>query len=54
VTSGNGTTISVVDISNPSAPVQISTAGVGTYPESIYVSGRYAYVANEGSHYFRG
>ncbi len=39
--------ISVVDISNPNAPVQIGTTSVGTKPSDIYVSGRYAYVANE-------
>ncbi|MEK7681172.1 MAG: hypothetical protein AAB348_03975, partial [Patescibacteria group bacterium] len=39
-------TISVVDISNPSSPIQISTTSVDVGPQSIYVSGKYAYVAN--------
>ncbi len=42
----NASSISIVDISNPSAPIQIATTSVGTNPYSIYVSGRYAYTAN--------
>ncbi|MBI2038141.1 MAG: hypothetical protein HYT15_04445 [Candidatus Magasanikbacteria bacterium] len=45
----NSSTISVVDISNPAAPVQIATTSVGTNPRSIFVSGRYAYTVNQGS-----
>jgi len=41
--------ISVVDISNPSAPVEITTTSIGINPRSIVVAGRYAYVANYGS-----
>ena len=41
--------ISVIDISNPSAPVQIATTSVGSAPDAIFVSGRYAYTANSGS-----
>lgn len=40
--------ISVIDISNPTAPVQVATTSVGTTPDSIYVAGRYAYVTNSG------
>ena len=46
VTNQSDNTISVVDISNPSAPRQIATTSVGVLPIGIYVSGRYAYVAN--------
>ncbi|MBP6859832.1 MAG: beta-propeller fold lactonase family protein [Candidatus Magasanikbacteria bacterium] len=45
VTNETSSTISVVDISNPSVPVQISTTSVDAGPHGIYVSGRYAYVA---------
>ena len=48
VNNGNAN-ISVVDVSNPSAPVQIATTSVGGSPKSIYVSGRYAYVANSSA-----
>ncbi|OGH92509.1 MAG: hypothetical protein A2534_05225, partial [Candidatus Magasanikbacteria bacterium RIFOXYD2_FULL_39_9] len=41
-------TISVVDVSNPAAPIEISTGFVGNNPRSVYVSGRYAYVTNFG------
>ena len=50
VTNYTSNTISVVDVSNPSNPVQIATTSVGTNPSSVYVSGRYAYVTNQGSH----
>jgi YVTN family beta-propeller protein len=46
---GLGNTMSVVDVSNPSSPVQIATTAVGSGPSSIFVSGRYAYVANQNS-----
>lgn len=46
---GMGSVISIIDVSNPHAPVQVSTANVGTTPNSIYVLGRYAYVTNAGS-----
>ncbi len=49
VANSGSNTISVVDISNPSAPIQVATANVGTNPYSVYVSGRYAYVANRTS-----
>jgi len=38
-----------VDVSNPSAPVQVATAGVGGQPNGIAISGRYAYVANNAT-----
>src|SRR3989344_2678934 len=43
-------TLSVVDISNPLFPKQITSISLGTSanPTSVHVSGRYAYVANEG------
>jgi hypothetical protein len=42
-------TMSVVDISNPNSPVQISTTTVGTKPRDVAVSGRYSYVLNHDS-----
>ncbi len=39
--------ISVVDISNPITPVEIATTSVGSYPTSVTISGRYAYVTNQ-------
>jgi len=39
-------TIAVVDISNPTNPVRISTTSIENTPMAITVSGRYAYVAN--------
>jgi YVTN family beta-propeller protein len=45
----NSNNISVVDVTNPSSPVQIATTSVGGQPYSIYVSGRYAYTANYAS-----
>ena len=46
---GNNT-ISVVDVSKPTAPAQVATATVtGLGPIYIAVSGNYAYVANYGS-----
>ncbi|MFZ2252681.1 MAG: beta-propeller fold lactonase family protein [Minisyncoccia bacterium] len=38
--------MSIIDISNPTAPVTVSTIATGVQPQSVYVSGRYAYVAN--------
>ena len=49
VTNYASSTISVVDISNPLAPVQVATTTVGSNPWGIAVSGRYAYVGNQGS-----
>ncbi len=46
MTNNGANTISVVDISSSTAPSQIATASVGEAPQDIYVSGRYAYVAN--------
>ena len=45
-TSGN---LSIVDVSNPYSPSKVSSLSTGTNPASVYVQGRYAYVANEGS-----
>lgn len=42
-------TISIIDISNPSAPVQVSSTAVGSAPYAIFVSGRYAYVGEIGT-----
>ena len=39
--------MSIIDISNPSSPVTISTPSTGTGPTALYVSGRYAYVVNQ-------
>jgi len=41
--------ISIIDVSNPSAPIQIATTSVGDTPNGIFVSGRYAYVAYDTS-----
>jgi YVTN family beta-propeller protein len=49
VANSGSNSLSVIDISNPTAPVQIATTSVGSTPRSVYVSGRYAYVANFGS-----
>jgi hypothetical protein len=44
----NDGTISVIDVSQPTAPVKIASAPVGDGPISIYVSGHYAYTVNTG------
>ena len=41
--------ISVLDVSNPTAPVLIATTSIDALARSIFVSGRYAYTANSGS-----
>ncbi|HSR89410.1 MAG TPA: hypothetical protein VLK22_03410 [Candidatus Udaeobacter sp.] len=49
ISNSDSSSISIVDVSNPFAPVQIATTSVGSAPSSIFVSGRYAYVANFNS-----
>ena len=46
----SSSTVSIIDISNPSSPVQVgtSTLNSGTSPVSLFVAGRYAYIANSG------
>lgn len=41
--------MSIIDISNPAFPTAVATSSTGTNLRSVYVSGRYAYVANSGS-----
>ena len=41
--------LSVFDVSNPSAPVSAGSVGAGSNPYSVAVSGRYTYVVNAGS-----
>ena len=44
---GNGTTMQVVDVSNPSKAVIVGTAtGLGSGVRGVYVQGRYAYITN--------
>ncbi len=49
ITNGDDNDISVVDISNPSAPIQIATTSVEEAPTDIAILGNYAYIANYGS-----
>ena len=45
-----GSTLQVIDVSNPASPSIVGSVGTGAKsPISVAVSGRYAYVANEGS-----
>jgi len=46
VTNYGGGTLSIVDVTDPLRPSEISTVSVGTSPYSVYVSGHYAYTAN--------
>ncbi len=46
---GTSNAVLVVDISTPGSPYQISTTAVGNQPSGMALSGRYLYVANEGS-----
>ncbi|MBI2037305.1 MAG: hypothetical protein HYT15_00005, partial [Candidatus Magasanikbacteria bacterium] len=39
----------IMDVSNPSKPVQVGTAALGTQPFAIYVAGRYAYITLFGA-----
>ncbi len=41
--------LKVIDVSDPSAPSLSGSLGMGTSPNSVYVSGRYAYVVDDGS-----
>ncbi len=36
-------------LQTPGDPVLVGSLGIGTSPQSIFVSGRYAYVVDEGS-----
>ena len=38
--------LEIVDVSNPAAPVHKSSISISDYPYDVYVSGNYAYVAN--------
>jgi hypothetical protein len=49
VTNLNSNTLGIYNISNPAAPVSVGSVSTGTSPESVYVQGIYAYVANSGS-----
>jgi hypothetical protein len=42
----SSSTMSIIDISNPVAPVSLSSVAVGTGPSGVFVSGRYAYVTS--------
>ncbi|MDO8335496.1 MAG: hypothetical protein Q7T74_01785, partial [Candidatus Saccharibacteria bacterium] len=42
----DGTTLQVIDISNPSSPIQIGTNSSFTAAVSVYVAGKYAYVVD--------
>jgi hypothetical protein len=54
VASPNNNSLVIFDISNPAAPVEISSisAGSGSHPHSVYVQGRYAYVTGENNNTF--
>ncbi len=41
--------LKVIDVSDPSTPNLVETLGVGDFPLSVYVIGRYAYVADGAS-----
>lgn len=48
VVNNNGPdTLQIFDVSNPSAPVGIGSAATASYPSSVAVSGRYAYVMSD-------
>jgi hypothetical protein len=40
-------TLQIFDVSNPAAPVQVGSATTTSYPSSVAVSGRYAYVMSD-------
>ncbi len=42
---GGGIGLTVIDITDPTSPISISTLGLFDYPYDIYVSGNYAYIA---------
>ncbi|MBI4139326.1 hypothetical protein HY479_04255, partial [Candidatus Uhrbacteria bacterium] len=46
ITDANGTTFSVVDITNPTRPTVLSTRTFGSGLTDVFVSGRYAYVTS--------
>lgn len=39
----------VFDVSDPASPTIVNSIGIGTDPVSLYVSGKYAYVVDQGS-----
>ena len=41
-------TVSVLDVADPTDPVALTTPSVGALPYSVFVNGRYVYVANSG------
>jgi hypothetical protein len=41
--------LQVIDVSNPASPISIGAVGTDNLPISLVVSGRYAYVLNNGS-----
>ncbi len=49
ITNLAGTKLSIFDVSNPAAPVTVSTPSTGGDPTGIYVQGRYAYVTSEST-----
>jgi hypothetical protein len=42
----NPSTLQIIDVSTPSAPVSVGSVGTGSHPISVAVAGRHAYVAN--------
>jgi len=48
VANSASSTMTIIDISKPTVPVQVATVSVGNSPRSVFVSGRYAYVGNYG------
>lgn len=45
VTDTTSNELLVIDVSDPSAPVEVGSLGFGNQPEDVYVSGDYAYIA---------
>lgn len=46
VTAGGDSSLKIIDISNPTTPVETMSVAVGGTPTSVYVSGKYAYVTD--------
>src|SRR5581483_8470112 len=49
VSGGGSDNLKIYDVTNPAAPVLVSTTSTNPGPDGVAIEGRYAYVANNGS-----
>jgi len=49
VVDAGSATLQVFNVSNPASPTSVGSAATGSDPNSVYVQGGYAYVANFGT-----